>query len=185
MQRPSLKLASGQVGLVVVDVQERLLPAMHDREGLLRRIVQLVRGCAILRVPTFVTEQYPKGLGRTVPEVASAIDRFSPLEKTAFSCCGAQGFVPALSAAKVMDVILTGMEAHVCVCQTALDLLDQGFRVFVVADAIGSRAVQSQQFGLDRMRQSGAIPVCVEMILFELLGRAGGEEFKKILDLVK
>ncbi len=136
-------------------------------------------------MPIFVTEQYRKGLGPTVPEVAAVIPDFAPLEKLAFSACGADGFVPALESKQVSDAVLCGIEAHVCVTQTCLSLLEKGFRVFVVADAISSRAAENYRYGVERMRAAGAVIVSTEMVLFELLGHAGTAEFKQVLPLVK
>ncbi len=185
MQRKSLRITRAQAGLVVVDIQERLLPAMHDWERLLQNAIRLVKGAGVLGLPVLATEQYPKGIGRTVPELAGAVPGFIPLEKISFSCCGARSFVPSLASKNVREVILCGIEAHVCVCQTALDLLDKGFGVFVVADAISSRTAENRQFGIERMRDAGAAIVSTEMILFELLGEAGTDPFKDILGLIK
>jgi len=169
----------------VVDIQERLLPAIFEKERVVRNNVRLIRGAAILRVPIFATEQYRKGLGATVPEVAAAIPGFAPLEKLAFSACGADGFVAALRRKKVSEVVLCGIEAHVCVTQTCLDLLEKGFRVFVVADAVSSRTAENYRLGVERMRAAGAVIVSTEMVLFELLEEAGTAEFKQILALVR
>ena len=117
--------------------------------------------------------------------VAASLKSVKPLEKLAFSACGAEGFLPALSTRKISDVILCGIEAHVCVSQTCLDLLDLGYRSFVVADAVSSRTPENCRLGLERMRDAGAVVVSTEMVLFELLERAGAEEFKQILALVK
>jgi nicotinamidase-related amidase len=132
-----------------------------------------------------VTEQYRKGLGPTVSALAEGVVGFQPREKLAFSACGAEGIVTELRSKGICDAVLCGIEAHVCVTQTALDLLDLGFRVFVVQDAVGSRASENCQAGLDRMRSAGAIPVTTEMVLFELLEKAGTDQFKQILGLVK
>jgi nicotinamidase-related amidase len=185
MQQASLRLKRTQAGLVVVDIQDRLLPAIFEKERVLQNTLRLVQGAGILHVPVLATEQYRKGLGPTVPEVASAIPGFAPLEKLAFSACGAAGFIPALRQKKVSQAILCGIEAHVCVSQTCLDLVDQGLRVFVAADAVSSRTSENYLFGLDRMRAAGAVIVCTEMVLFELLEQAGTAEFKQILALVK
>lgn len=184
-ERKPVRIRRLAAGLVVVDIQERLLPAIWEKERVVRNSVLLIRSAAVLGVPVFATEQYRKGLGNTVPEVAGAVEVFAPREKLAFSACGAEGFVEALRAKKVSDAILCGIEAHVCVCQTALDLLAEGFRVYVAADAISSRTAENHRLGLDRMRDAGAVIVSTEMIVFELLGRAGTEEFKKILGLIK
>jgi len=187
MQKTSLRLTRTKAGLVVVDVQERLLPAMFEPQRVVQNAVRLIQGAAILQVPIFATEQYRKGLGPTVPEVAAAIPGFAPLEKLAFSACGAAGFIAALKKKKkkVSEAILCGIEAHVCVSQTCLDLLEKGFRVFVAADAVSSRTPENYRSGLDRMRAAGAVVVSTEMVLFELLERAGTDEFKQILNLVK
>jgi nicotinamidase-related amidase len=185
MQNKSLRLRRASAGLIVVDVQERLLPAIFEQARVVESTVRLIRGAAVLQVPTFATEQYRKGLGATVPEVAAAIPGFAPMEKLAFSACGAAGFIPALKKKKVSEAILCGIEAHVCVSQTCLDLLEKGLRVFVVADAVSSRTPENYRFGLDRMRAAGAVIVSTEMVLFELLEQAGTAEFKQVLALVK
>ena len=185
MQNKSLRLTRAKAGLVVVDVQERLLPAIFEQQRVVQNTVRLLQGAAILQVPIFATEQYRKGLGRTVPEVAAAVPGFAPMEKLAFSACGATGFIPALESKQISDAVLCGIEAHVCVTQTCLDLLEKGFRVFVVADAVSSRTPENYQFGLDRMRAAGAVIVSTEMVLFELLEQAGTDEIKQILKLVK
>ena len=185
MQNKSLRLRRASAGLIVVDVQERLLPAIFEQARVVENTVRLIRGAAVLQVPTFATEQYRKGLGATVPEVAAAIPGFAPMEKLAFSACGAAGFITALKKKKVSEAILCGIEAHVCVSQTCLDLLEKGLRVFVVADAVSSRTPENYRFGLDRMRAAGAVIVSTEMVLFELLEQAGTAEFKQVLALVK
>jgi nicotinamidase-related amidase len=185
MQPTSHRLTRARAGLVVVDVQERLLPAIFEWERVRQNTVRLCRGAGVLQVPVLTTEQYRKGLGVTVPEVAAAIPGFAPMEKLAFSACGAAGFLDALETRQVSDAILCGIEAHVCVTQTCLDLRDKGLRVFVVADAVSSRTPENYRLGLERMRAAGAVMVSTEMVLFELLERAGTAEFKQILPLVK
>jgi nicotinamidase-related amidase len=174
-----------QAGLIVIDLQEKLLPAIWEKDRLLQNALLLIRAAGVLSLPLFVTEQYPKGLGRTVPEVAEALGGCSALPKTAFSACGAENFVVSLRAKNVSDVILCGMESHVCVMQTCLDLLTQGFSVFVASDAVSSRTPENFRIGLGRMQHAGATIVSAEMAIFELLGQAGTEEFKKILPLLK
>jgi len=185
MKKQSHRLTRTRAGLVVVDVQQRLLPAIFEKERVVQNVLRLIQGAAILKVPVLATEQYPKGLGPTVPEVATAIPGFAPMEKLAFSACGAAGFVTALEERKVSEAILCGIEAHVCVSQTCLDLLEQGASVFVAADAVSSRTPENYRSGLDRMRAAGAVIISTEAALFELLGRAGTEEFKQVLALVK
>jgi nicotinamidase-related amidase len=171
--------------LLVVDLQERLLPAIHERERVLQNAVRLAKGAALFKLPIIVTEQYRPGLGGTAPELAAAIPNFAPIEKMTFSACGAPAVMDALNDRDETDVILCGLEAHVCVTQTCLDLLDRGYAPFVVADAVSSRTPENARLGLERMRHAGAVVVSTEMVLFELAERAGTEEFKQILSLVK
>ena len=185
MRKTSPRLTRSQSGLVVVDIQERLLPAIFKKEQLIQTTVRLIKGAAILGIPIFATEQYRKGLGPTAPEIAAAITGFSPLEKVTFSACGAEGFSEALKSREVTNVILCGIEAHVCVLQTCLDLLDHGLGVFVVADAISARNPENSRLALQRMHDAGAVIASTEMLLFELLGRARTEEFKQVQALVK
>ncbi len=185
MQKTFLRLDRSQTGLVVVDIQERLLPAIFEKDKLIQTSVRLIKGAAILGIPIFATEQYRKGLGATAPEIASAITGFTPLEKVTFSACGAEGFSDSLKSREVTSVMICGIEAHVCVLQTCLDLLDNGLGVFVVADAISARNPENSRLALQRMHDAGAVIATTEMVLFELLGRARTEEFKQVQALVK
>jgi nicotinamidase-related amidase len=181
----SCRINRAKVGLVVVDIQEKFLPVIHEMPRVIQNSLRLVNGANILRVPIFATEQNRKGLGATVPELASAIPNFAPMEKNTFCCCGTPGFVEALRAKGVQDVMLCGIEAHVCVCQTSLGLLEAGFRPFVVADAISSRTPENHRLAVERMRDAGAVIVSTEMVLFEMLECAGTDEFKQMLKVVK
>jgi nicotinamidase-related amidase len=174
-----------RAALVVIDLQQKLLPAIYQKERVLENSLRLIRGATLLGVKVLATEQYPRGLGATAPEIASAIPGFSPAEKLAFSACGAEPLMDSLRTSGTRDLILCGIEAHVCVSQSCLDFLDAGFRVLVAGDATSSRTPENHACGLERMRQAGAILVSTEMILFELLQGAGTEEFKKLLPLIK
>lgn len=185
MQKKSRRIARAVAGLVLIDIQERLFPAIFEKERVVQNTVRLIQGAAILGIPTLVTEQYPKGLGATVPDVARAFPEFAPIEKVNFSCCGAPRFLEELQSRGLKDLVLCGIEAHVCVCQTCLDLLDHGLRPFVVADAISSRTPENHRWGVERMRGAGATLVSTEMVLFELLERAATDEFRQILSLVR
>lgn len=185
MSEASRRIVRSQAGLIVIDVQERLWPVMFEKERLLDNLRRLVQGAAILRLPVVVTEQYPKGIGRTLPALRAVLPPEPVLEKLTFSACGIPEFGRALQARGITLPILCGIEAHVCVCQTCLDLLDTGLRPFVVADAVSSRTAENWRLALDRMRAAGAVLVSTEMILFELLERAGTDEFKQVLALVK
>jgi nicotinamidase-related amidase len=185
MPNARLRLRRSQAGLVVVDMQERLLPAMHQAESVVQNVTRLARAVALLRVPVCVTEQYRKGLGPTVQEIAESIVGFAPLAKTAFSVCGAPGFLEALGARGISEVILCGIESHVCVLQSCLELLERGLKIFIVADATTSRTLENHGLAIERMREAGGIIVSTEMLIFELLERAGTDEFRKILPLIK
>jgi nicotinamidase-related amidase len=179
-----VKLDRGRAALAVIDVQEAFRPAVLDFDRVAGNVGVLVQGARILGLPVIVTEQYPKGLGHTVPEVAEHLDGISPLEKTSFSAVGADGFPAAL--AEVRDqVVVCGIESHVCVNQTAEDLLAAGREVHVVGDAVTSRTAANRDLGLHKMEQSGATLTSVETALFELLREAGTPEFKEIQRLIK
>ncbi len=173
--------------LVVVDIQERLAAAMP--EDVCKKVVAntriLIESAGILNLPVLVTEQYPKGLGPTVPELAEALADAPRIEKIAFSCCGEPAFTQAVEAAGRHDIILCGMEAHVCIYQTALDLLGRNLRVFVAADAVCSRNKMNRSVALDLMRQADAVIGSTETFLFQMLKEAGTEAFKGISRLVK
>jgi nicotinamidase-related amidase len=177
----SPKLDPGRAALVIVDVQEGFRKAIPDFGAITAATATLVRGAEALAVPIVVTEQYPKGLGSTVPEVTEALpDGVERLPKTVFSAARADGF--ALGGRE--QAIVCGIEAHVCVNQTVLDLLDQGLEVHVVADAVGSRSAANKELGLAKAERAGAWRTSVETALFELLGEAGGENFKTVQRLV-
>ena len=171
--------------LVMIDFQERLMPAMKDHEGLEASVIKLVRGIRTLSVPVLVTQQYTKGLGETVQPITDAIGEFTPIEKTDFSAAAELNFLEALNGTGKTTVILCGIEAHVCVAQTALILLELGYDVFLVEDGVSSRHSNDKKTAIRRMVQAGARPVSVEAVLFELLGTAKAAEFKEISRIVK
>lgn len=177
---------SSKTVLVVVDIQEGFRNAIPDFALIASRASIAVRGFQILGVPMIVTEQYPKGLGRTAEEILFVLpDEFEVFEKTAFSSCGAEPFVTKLQALGVKQVVLCGLETHVCVNQTAHDLLDHGFQVHLLTDCVCSRFEHDKLAGLAKMRESGVIPSSIEMALFELMRDAKHEQFKEIQNLIK
>jgi nicotinamidase-related amidase len=181
--------------LVVVDIQTRLLPAVPESEAVTEAAVKLIQGCRILGVNPLVTQQYTKGLGPTAAPVVSAVMEeldgadlpfvFAPVEKISFSAMGEDEFVRRLSESGRRSVILCGIEAHVCVAQTALDLLANNYEVFVISDAVASRRESDRDAALRRMIAAGAVELTYEAALFELLKSAGEPEFKQISRLVK
>ena len=136
-------------------------------------------------IPLLITEQYPKGLGPTIPEIKDVIPSYAPIEKISFSCCGEPFFLEAVQVTGRQQVVLAGMETHVCVLQTCLDLLKEGFDVHVVSDAVCSRTEQNYRAGLEFMRDAGAVISCTETVLFQLLEKAGTEPFKIISKRIK
>jgi nicotinamidase-related amidase len=168
--------------LVLMDIQERLTVAMANgvRERLIAQISILLAASRALSVPVIVTEQYPKGLGPTESALKSLLSEAPVIEKTSFSSVKADGFLEAITEVKRTQIILTGMETHICILQSALDLQQQGYQVFVVEDAVSSRSTKNQDNALHRMRQAGVIISNVESIVFEWLGNAKHPEFRSL-----
>ena len=177
-----MKLDPDRAALVVIDVQEAFRKALPTFDDVAKASATLVEGAAAIGIPVIVTEQYPKGLGETVPEVADHFpDGTEPLEKVRFSAAEADGF----DVGERDQALVCGIEAHVCVNQTVLDLIDEDVEVHVAADAVGSRTDANRELGLAKMESAGAILTSVEMALFELLGGSDAEAFKKVQALVK
>lgn len=180
------QLEKAQASLVIVDVQERLVPSMPPKvyQGVLASIRFLVESCDLLGVPVTVTEQYPRGLGATVKELAPAAAG-QAVEKVSFGCCGEPAFTRRLGGLGRNQVLLVGMEAHVCVYQTVLELLEAGYQVHLVRDAIVSRGKIDYLNALELARAAGAVVTTAETAVFQLLGAASAPEFKSISALVK
>lgn len=171
--------------LVIVDIQERLVPKISDKHTVIDNTVTLIKSAGILNIPITVTEQYPKGLGSTIPEIKDLIIPWQPIEKICFSCFGSSDFSEKLEGLGKNNLILCGIESHICIMQTALDGLKSNYSVFFVKDAISSRTKNNRETGFERMAQAGAIPVSTEMVVFELLREAGTDKFKQIVSLIK
>lgn len=171
--------------LLIVDVQERLAPAIAGRQAVEARIAALLQGARRLAVPVLASEQYPQGLGPTVPGLAGLLEPKERIAKRAFSCAAEPAFRSALAAAGRGQIVICGMEAHVCVLQSALELADGGYRVFAVADAMGSRDPENRAVALQRMAARGIEAVTSEMVLFEWLRRSDDESFRDLLSLIK
>ena len=178
-------LEVGSCALVVIDIQGKLSQLMYRKEALFENAQKLIKGAQILEVPIIVTEQYPKGLGPTIPEIAALFPNFKPLPKVAFSCCGDEGFQQELLAVNRRQILICGIETHVCVYQTTVDLLASGYEVEVVADVVSSRTAENREIGLQRIRDEGAGITSVEMALFELMKAAEGPKFKEVSKIVK
>ena len=175
--------------LVVVDVQERLVPAI-DRElyeRSIRNFKIVIEAAGTLGIPIVLTEQYPKGLGRTVPDVVQALEgkAFERIEKVSFSCGRDEGFLAAIAKTARRQVVIVGMETHVCVYQTSLDLINAGYEVFVLDDAVSSRFLHNYQSGIAALRDAGVVVVSTETAVFQWMKVAGTPEFKKISSLLR
>jgi nicotinamidase-related amidase len=199
-------LDPAECALNVIDIQEKLLPPIFEKERVVKNSQLLIRGAGILNIPTIATTQYAKGLGDTVPEVKSLLPN-EPIDKKMFSCFGSDVFCSALKgvphsgvapvsrglrdvgtlrgAGRRNTVLLCGMESHICVAQTALAALREGYLVHVASDAVSSRTEWNWKIGLDRMRAAGAVISSTEMIIYELLRASGTEEFKRMLAHLK
>ncbi len=171
--------------LVIVDIQERLAVVMSERQKVVANCLHLIEAAKLLSIPILLTEQYPKGLGPTVVEIEKALPSYDPLEKITFSCCKDPRFLNRLSSIGRKKVILCGMETHVCVLQTCIGLLQEGYDVHVVEDAVCSRTKENFMTGIEFMRDAGAVITCAETVLFQLLEKAGTEEFKTISRRIK
>lgn len=180
-----MRIKAADCAGLVVDIQERLFPHMHEGEKVLARVGILLEGFNILKIPVLVTEQYPRGLGQTLPQVRELVETAGPIEKISFSCCGEENFRTRLALLEKKYVVICGIEAHVCVLQTVIDLLESELRPVVVADCISSRNPGDLKVALERMRSEGAVITTSESILFELTEVAGTDSFKQISRLVK
>lgn len=178
-------LSRDQAVLLVVDMQEKLLPAIAGADRILRSCRRIVRAAQTLGLPVLFTEQYPRGLGRTVPGLAALFGESPAIEKTAFGCFDCAEFVDAIERTARHALLLCGIEAHICVYQTALQALGRGLDVYLLEDAVGARSDEARQVGLARLHAAGAVPSHTEMAIYELLGAAATPEFRAILPIIK
>jgi len=180
-------LEAEQCALLVIDIQEKLLPPIFHKEQLIRNAQLLIRAAHILKIPALVSTQYAKGLGATVPDVASLLPGIDSIDKTLFSCFGSDVFCSALKRlpGQRNTLLLCGMESHICVTQTALAALREGYLVHVAADAVSSRAESNWKIGLDRMRDAGAVISSTEMMIYELMRASSSAAFKELLPHLK
>lgn len=180
------KLDTNNTLLLVIDIQERLIGAMDKTIYNIAKenVIRLVKSANILNLPVFATQQYTKGLGNTIPEISNLIDT-PHIEKLTFSCWDESSFKDKLKKMDINNIIVTGMETHICVLQTVIDLLESGYNVHVVNDAVASREKFNLQVGIDYMRDAGAKITVTETVLFQLLKKSGSPEFKEISKLIK
>jgi nicotinamidase-related amidase len=178
-------LATEKTVFILVDVQGKLAQLMHEKESLFDNLKKVIKGLTILGVPIVWAEQIPKNLGPTLPEIARLMPDFEPVAKTSFSCCGNHTILQKLKQMNRNQILLAGIETHICVYQTALDLINLSCEVQVIADAVSSRTRENKKVGLDRIERAGGLITSTEMVLFELLGSADAPNFKDVIKVVK
>lgn len=178
-------LKPSNTALVIIDIQSKLWNVMFEKEALLENAQKLVKGMQVLGIPIILTEQNPRGLGPTVPELMQLIPDVKPLPKFSFSCCQDPGFHQALRSLNRKQILICGIESHICVYQTTLELLGSGYEVQVIADVVSSRAVRNRDIALSRMQSEGAKLTVTEMALYELLQTSESPQFKEMLRVVK
>lgn len=180
-------LEANQCALVVIDIQQKLLPPIFLKDELVRNAQLLIRAAGILKIPALLSTQYSKGLGPTVPEVDSLLTGTEAIDKTLFSCFGSEAFCTLLKRlpGQRTTLLLCGMESHICVTQTALGALREGYMVHVASDAVSSRTEWNWKIGLDRMRAAGAIISSTEMMIYELMRSSSSAAFKELLPHLK
>jgi nicotinamidase-related amidase len=180
-----MRIIRAEAAAIIIDVQERLLPHIDRGDIVLSNCLKLIEGLKILSVPVIITQQYTKGLGPTVNSIIQMFPQFRYIEKISFSCWEELAFKNEISHLNKTDIILCGIEAHVCVLQTCIDLLAEGKKPVIVEDCVSSRRPDDKRIAIERMRQEGARITTVESLLFELLRVAGNQTFKSISNIVK
>lgn len=180
-----MKLERNQTVLVVIDVQSKLLPVIYDYPALVENIKKVIQGAQILGIPVVLTEQYPEGLGLTVDEIRETLSEYNPIEKMSFSCCGEENFIEKIKQLNRNKILVCGIEAHVCIYQTCMDLLSEGYEVHLLVDAISSRKKENRDLTVEKLHGAGVQITSVEMALFEILKEASVNEFRKISKIIK
>jgi nicotinamidase-related amidase len=178
-------ITTDDTALVLIDIQEKLARAMHNKEALFDNLKRMVKGARIMGLPILWAEQNPDGLGPTIREIADLLSDKKPVSKFSFSCCGTEAFMENLKAVNCKNILVAGIEAHVCVYQTVADLVNLKFEVQVVADAVSSRTPENRLIALEKCKAAGAVLTSTETALFELLKDAGNDSFKEIIEVVK
>jgi nicotinamidase-related amidase len=179
------KLDKEKTGLLIIDVQEKLMQVMGRRQRVADNIAKLVLLSKLFDFPVILTEQYPKWLGPTLPEVAESLPACQPISKLHFNCCDVDAFNHRLDSEDLRNVIITGVESHICVFQTCVSFLKRGYRVHVPQDAVDSRTNENWRVGLDLMKQAGAVITSTETVIYQILKKAGTKEFKQMLKVIK
>jgi len=177
-------LKKEKTALLVIDLQEKLLPYVWRRDFVVENLGKMIGTARILDMPVIVTEHYPRGLGATVPEIRELFEDFRPMEKIIFGALDQPEVLAAVESLEVENLLVTGIETHICIAQTALQALREGYRVHVISDAVSSRTEENWKVGIERIRDAGCTVSSTEMAIYELLHRAGTPEFKQVLELI-
>lgn len=180
-----MRIFAEDTAALIIDFQEKLVPAIANNEEIVAKSATFVKGLKELGVPMAVTQQYTKGLGETVPAIREALGEFIPMEKASFSALGCEEFVAWVKAQGKKTILVCGVEAHICVLQSIMDLIRESYRVFIVADCVGSRMVYNKDYAIQRATQEGAFVTTCEGALYEMVQGAGTPHFKAISKLTK
>lgn len=178
-------LVKENTGLLIIDVQEKLMEVMGQKKRVTENIVKLLNLSRLYDLPVILTEQYPKWLGPTLPEVKESLPAYEPIDKLHFNCCDVDTFNARLESEGLKNIILTGVESHICVFQTCSSLLERGYSVHVPQDAVDSRTEENWRVGLGLMKETGALITSTEAVIYQILKRAGTKEFKEMLKIIK
>ena len=172
-------------GLLVIDVQEKLMQVMCRKQRIIDNIIKLLQLSKFFALPFILTEQYPKWLGSTLPEIIEYLPAYEPITKLHFNCCDVDAFNKLLDSEGFKNIIVTGVESHICIFQTCVSILEKGYQVHVPQDAVDSRTDENWRIGLELMKKAGALITSTETVIYQILEKAGTKEFKKMLKIVK
>ncbi len=178
-------LSADNTGIVLLDVQEKLMPVMGRKEKVTENILRLLHLSKLYNLPVVLTEQYPKWLGSTSLEIKEALSSYDPIEKLHFNCCDDDTFNTRLESEGLTNIILMGVESHICIFMTCISLLEKGYKIHVPQDAVDSRTDENRRIGLELMRGAGALITSTETVIYQILNRAGTKEFKEMLKRIK
>jgi nicotinamidase-related amidase len=178
-------LEQENTGLLIIDVQEKLMGVMGRRQIVIDNIIKLLHLAKLFDLPVILTEQYPKWLGTTLPEIKESLPTYEPISKLHFNCCNVEAFNSGLDSAGLENIIITGVESHICIFQTCVSILEKGHNIHVPQDAVDSRTDENWRIGLELMKSAGALITSTETVIYQILKRAGTKEFKKMLKIIK
>lgn len=185
VQRHPNLVNKNDIILIIIDVQEKLIPKIFQKDLIIKNIIKIIQFSKMLNIQIVLTEQYPKGLGHTIPEIKENLTYYEPIEKVSFSCFGSSEFATKISEIEAKTLVIAGIETHICVNQTALDAIFRNFKVHVISDAVSSRTKENWETGICKMRDNDVVISSTEMFIYEILEKAGTDNFKKCLPLLK